>query len=299
VHAAPVRAIQGAPVTVTFTSLDSTGEPSAVDPGTVTVGVTAADGSTVVAGGAATAGTGATRTYTLSATHTANLDRLTVTWTSSAVTIGTTVVDVVGAVYATTAEIRAAIPTLADEAANPTATLVQARLEVEAMFERAIGDVLSFVPRFDTATMWHRGQRMLQLPHFFLRRVRWARYWYDEADYTEVEPTLLTGIQANEAGLALLYDDTESWPVGRLVVGYEHGMDGPPPDVKRQAIAAVRRQVHQARSAVDPRAVSQTMANGEVQRFPTPGLGPWVTGVPEVDEVIQWYKDAYAMTRVG
>jgi hypothetical protein len=70
---------------------------AAVDPGAATVGITRADGTILVAAGTATAGTGtAPRTFNLTTTHTALLDRLTVTWTS--VTKGTIVsyVEVVG-----------------------------------------------------------------------------------------------------------------------------------------------------------------------------------------------------------
>jgi hypothetical protein len=299
VYAAPIRAVIGAPVTVTFTPVDSNGEPSTTDPGTVTVSVARADGSVLVAPGAATATSGSERTYTLSGGLNTLLDQLTVTWTAAAATIGTTVIDVVGGVFFTVDEIRAAVPILANATDDTAATLIQARAEVEALFERAVGGTLSFVPRFDTATMYHRGERMLRLPHYFLRRVRWARYWYSTDTYTVVDPVQLATIQPNEAGLALLYDDTDSWPTGRLVVGYEHGMDAPPPDVKHQAFAAVRRQVSQFRSAVDSRAISYTGPNGEVQRFPTPGLGPWVTGVPEIDEVLKSYRAAYSMTKVG
>jgi hypothetical protein len=154
------------------------------------------------------------------------------------VAVGTTTVDVVGNVFANLADIRGTAVMLADTVKYPDAALIRARTEVEAMFERAIGNVLSFVPRFDTATMWHRGQKMLR-------------------------------------------------------------MDAPPPDVKRQAIAAVRRQANLAFSAVDPRAFSMTSPGGEIQRFPTPGLGPWVTGIPEIDEVIQSYRAQYSMTQVG
>lgn len=298
-YATPVRAVIGAPVTVTFSPIDSNGELSSVDPGTVTVGVARADGTVLVAPGAATATSGVERTYTITAANTALLDQLTVTWTAAAVTIGTTVVDVVGGVFFTTDEIRREQPGLSGDTDYPIDVLQKARAEVEALFQRAIGDTLSFVPRFDTATMYHRGEKMLRLPHYFLRKIRWARYWYSTSSYTAVDPALLAGIQPNEAGLAILYDVTYSWPVGRLVVGYEHGMDSPPPDVRHQALAAVRRQANQFRSSVDSRAISYTTPNGEVQRFPTPGLGPWVTGVPEIDEVLKSYRAAYSMSKVG
>lgn len=290
---APVRVVQGASAILTFQSVDADGEPTTTDPGTVTVGVVRADGTVVAAPGQATTGTAGSRSYTLPATATALLDRLTVTWTASGVAIATTPVDVVGNVYATTADIRNAQMSLGDSIDYPTATLIQARGEVETMVERACGAALSFVPRFDTATMFHDGQKMLKLPHYFLRRIRWAKYWYTTSTSTDVTAGLLTGIQPNEAGLAILYDASYSWPTGRLVVGYEHGLDAPPPDLKRAAIIAVRRNSNQSRSAIDPRAMSYTMANGEVQRFATPALGPWVTGIPEVDEVLKWWRDRY------
>jgi hypothetical protein len=56
---------------------------TAVDPGTVTVDITRADG-TVVASDASVSGTGtAARTLALTTTHTGLLDRLTLTWVSS------------------------------------------------------------------------------------------------------------------------------------------------------------------------------------------------------------------------
>src|SRR5690349_8723938 len=87
-----------------------------VDPGTVTVEITRADGTSLVAAGAATTGSGSTpRAFALTTTHTALLDRLTVTWTSTAKGTLTSVVEVVGGYLFNLAE-------FADEVSASTTT---------------------------------------------------------------------------------------------------------------------------------------------------------------------------------
>lgn len=291
---APVRCVQGAPVTVTFTSVDADGEPSATDPGVVTVGVERADGSTVVAAGAATSGSGATRTYALTASHTANLDQLTVTWTASAVTIGTTVVDVVGNVYAPLADIRDTEPTLGSTIETLSANLLRARAEVEALVERAVGHVLAFVPRFSVAHVRHRGNvPYLTVPHYFVRQVRWVQY-VDGSGTHDV--SLDNGVHIDGRSI---YLTSGWWPCGQLLVGYEHGMDAPPADLKRQAILQIRRQHNQSNNGIDPRATSFQPVDGGTILLATPGIGPWTTGVPAIDEVLNSYRSRYPSAAVA
>lgn len=294
----PQRCVQGAPITVTFTPVDSNGEPSSTDPGTVTVGVVRADGTEVVAPATATTTVGASRTFVLTAAQTAVLDQLTVTWTASAATIGRTVVDVVGNVYATSADIRGTEKTTSDTERNPDDDLLRVRAEIEATVERACGHVLAFVPRFAVAQVDHRGGPSLRLPHYYVRGVRWVKYGSANGtliDFTDHD--LATTVLPDSAGMPTITGGL--WPYGRLLVGYEHGMDAPPPDVKRAAIAAIRRGLNRSRSAIDARAMSHTMPSGEIQRFPTPGLGPWVTGIPEIDEVLAWYDKRYPTLAVA
>ena len=133
------RVVAGAPVTVRFTPYDADGEPGGVDPGTVTVDVIRSDG-TVLVTAAATTGTGTDpRTYDLAATHTRLLDHLTVLWEVAGVAVHETTVDVVGGHLAILAEIRGTEPSLADTSVDRDAGLLQARAEVEDMFERACG----------------------------------------------------------------------------------------------------------------------------------------------------------------
>lgn len=296
--ATPIRAVTGAPVTVTYTSVDADGEPSVTDPGVVTVGVARADGIDVLPPGTATSGTGATRTVQLTAVHTAYLDQLVVTWTAGGLIIGRTVVDVVGNVYATSADVRTGEPSTGDTGRDSTADLLRVRAEVESMIDRACGHALSFVPRFAVAQVVHRGGPSLRLPHYYVRAVRWVKY--GSADGTLVnflDYNLASTVIPDDAGMPIITGG--AWPLGRLLVGYEHGLDAPPPDVKRAAIAAIRRVLNRPRSGVDPRAMSYTAPTGETQRFPTPGLGPWVTGIPEIDEVLSWYRKAYPVLAVA
>jgi hypothetical protein len=82
-----------------------------VDPGTVTIGITRADGTSLVAAGTATAGSGtAARTFNLTTTHTALLDSLTVTWTSTLKGTLVSYLEVVGGFLFNLADARALSP---------------------------------------------------------------------------------------------------------------------------------------------------------------------------------------------
>lgn len=288
------RCVAGAPITVSFLAFDADGEPSGADPGTVTVGVVNAEGDTVVSAGTATAGSGtAARTYTITAANTATLDQLTVTWTASGATVYSTLVDVVGGVYATVAEIRGVEDSLGSIPDDPTATIIRCRGEVEKIVERACGHVLAFVPRFATATVKHyRGEFVL--PHYNVRRVRWVRY--TDSSGTSQEVDITGGVRLAGGTACILAGVSTTLP---LTVGYEHGFPAPPDDVKRAAIAAIRRQVNLAKSQIDSRAMSWQGPAGEFLRFPTPGLGPWVTGVPEIDEVLADYAKRYPVAGIA
>ena len=107
-----------APSSMRATSLRRTAEPSAlarstmspnswvelICPGTTTVAVTGSDGSTILAAGTATTVVGTTRTVAIPAQ---SVDELTAVWTGATAT-ETTTHDVVGGVYFTAAQLRAA-----------------------------------------------------------------------------------------------------------------------------------------------------------------------------------------------
>src|SRR5215207_7091184 len=80
----------------------------AVDPGTVTIGITRWDGTVLVAAGTATTGSGTgARSFNLTTAHAATLDTLVVTGTSSAKGTLTSYLEVVGGFLFTVADFRA------------------------------------------------------------------------------------------------------------------------------------------------------------------------------------------------
>lgn len=260
------RIVAGAPATLTWQPVGSDGEPA--DPGTVTVDVVRADGTVLKAPLTATTGSGSNpRAVALSVAETANLDWLTATWTVSGTVVAETVHEIVGGVYMTTAAIRAQQASLADEVRHPTAALIEARNETERMLERELHRAC--VPRFRVATVHPSGM----LPETDIRAVRWV---VDE-DGNDVTYTHVDGSRRVEVAHG------RTRPV---YVGFEYGLDAPPSDILRKFSLLVRRALNEAGSTVDARALSVTTPNGETQRFPTPGLGPFITGIPDVDQAI-------------
>src|SRR5215217_5067951 len=107
---------------------------TATDPGTVTVGITRADGTTLVAAGAATSGTGTSpRTFNLTTTHTALLDRLKLTWTSTTKGTLTSYVEIVGGFLFTLAELSADLAT--STTTYTAAQMADARTYAETQIE--------------------------------------------------------------------------------------------------------------------------------------------------------------------
>jgi len=258
------RIVAGAPATLTWQGIDSNGEPA--DPGTVTVGVVRADGTVLVAPLTATSGSGTNpRAVALTVAQTANLDVLTATWTVSGTVVATTQHEIVGGVYMTTAAIRAAEPSLADEAKHPTAALIAARDRSERAWEAECRR--AFVPRFKVTTV-----RSGVLPDYDIRAIRFVQ----DADGGTIAYT-------HDAGSRVLTDLSTSDPV---TVGYEYGWDAPPSDLLEKFARTVRHSLNAASSPLDGRVMSYTSPTGETQRFPTPGLGPWIYGIPDVDQVI-------------
>ena len=124
---------------------------AAVDPGTVTLEITRADGTVLVAAGASTSGvTTAPRTYNLTTTHTALLDTLKITWTSTLKGTLVSYVEVAGGFLFSISQARALKPL--DNVTNyPTAVLKDMRITVEQALEDACG--VAFVPRYERETV--------------------------------------------------------------------------------------------------------------------------------------------------
>lgn len=269
------KVLLNAPATLSV-SFDDGGE-ALVDPGTVTVTITQADGTAVVTA-AATSGTGANpRTYTLAARTT--LDRLTATWTASAgARVAVTHHDVVGGYIAALSTIRT-LKNLSDTSKFTAAELAEARSWFEDLAEEFCD--LSFVPRFRVETFSGNGTgRALRLKRRNIRRLSWVKI-----DGTAVT---ISGWEFTPGG-AVAADTALGYGTGNIMVGYDHGLDGPPADVTRAALIAIRwRLLTDEAQQIPDRALSIANEYGNIQ-IAQPG-GKRATGIPEVDSVLAHYQ---------
>lgn len=271
------RILVGAPATLTAVFYD--GGETAVDPGTVTVTITRADG-TAVATAAATSGTGAAaRTYDLPAQT--RLDHLVAVWTGDDGRGVTTRHEIVGGFYAELAEIRG-LDAVTNETKYPTALLEVARRQAEDRFEQATG--AAWVRRHARETLSGNGTTRIVLAHRPPRSLLAAT---------------IDGTAAADLALFRLYDEGlieraggVTWPKessgggGNVVVEYVHGYDAPPADLKQAFLTYVRYLLLDTRSRIPDRATAMTTEFGTIQLASATSRA---TLIPEVDAILADY----------
>jgi hypothetical protein len=246
----------------------------AVDPGTVTIGITRWDGTILVAAGTGTSGAGTNpRTFSLTTTHTALLDRLTVTWTSSGKGTLVSYLEIAGGFVFALSELTAVKP------ANltwTTAQMVAMRTTVEQAIEEEYGTAL--VPRYTRETVSGTG--------------------YSDATLTlrgpirAIRDVVVAGTALTAGQLAVLaFEDAwlsgYTWPLGagNVTVGYEYGLSYPPPRVRQAAVLLARSWL--VRGPVDDRALGAASPDGGFSfGLATPGRGGSLFGLPELDAVV-------------
>lgn len=278
------RAVIGSPVVLRWQPTDSDGEPAPVS-GTVTVGVVRSDGTEVLPEGSVASSDGTERTVTIPGAEMLHTDVLTATWSVDGDPWTQTTCEVVGGVYASTAQLKALEPSI-DNAAKYTLDMIKAaRAEVETMFEDAAKR--AFVPRFRVDTIESDGSSwdlLLRRPD--TRFVRWATV----TDWRGVTSTVdITDVTTNASGIVRRLG-SQAWPAGTIRIGYEYGLAYPPADLMRAIAIAVRVKLNTAKSAIPDRAVSFTQIEGGTVTLATPGTYGWITGIPEVDEALKRYK---------
>lgn len=255
----------------------------AVDPGTVTVNVTRADGTVVVTGGSVSGtGTGA-RTYSITTAVTQLLDTLEVEWVSTDKGTLYSTVEVVGGFLFTLAEARAIRP-LDNTTLYTTAALIAMRTTVEQALEDACG--VAFVPRYALETVNGSGTDVLPLKWPKVRAIRSASYTYNGT------ASLLSASELGLLSYAAWGGVTGySWGTGfgNWTVGYEHGHDRPPERVRRAALSLTRSWM--VSGPIDDRASTfNAGADGGTYSLVVPGRNGSVFGMPEVDAVVQEYN---------
>lgn len=280
------RILTNVPATLSVTFTDQDG--ALADPsGTVTVGITRADATVVLAAGTATT-TGATaglRTVTLTAAQIPSLDYLTCTWTASGGQIATTHIDVVGGYYFTLAELRSldGMSGLSDEAARV------ARQSVEEMVELRTG--WAWTPRLEVETIdvsrfraYNGWLRCIAQVALSIRPVR-----------------ALRGVTVN--GVATTVADWKfdtwgflGWPYtvpaipvtsNVVTVSYEVGEDRPPRQLVEAMLSAAKQSKLDINAGVGGRALSVVNDFGTVAYARATAEN--LFGNPAVDAVLAFY----------
>lgn len=283
--------LRGIAATLSWQNVDQNGV-AAAPAGSVTVGVTRADGTTLVAAGTATTGTGSDpRTYALTAANNTLLDMLTVTWTDAGdSSTHTTYVEVVGGYYFSTAEARASDPALTNADKYSDALIVATRREVEEEFEAICG--VAFVPRYEREILDGPGTRSLLLSRQALRAVRAVWVYSDATTYTAWTADELASLDTVEFGM-LTSRTGLTFATGNrnLAVAYEHGLARPPAEIKRAAMQRLRSRMNSATTGIPDRATTFSVAEGGTYSLATPSADK--TGMPEVDAALsRWSRKA-------
>lgn len=283
------RILVGVAATLSWQPAASDGEAAAPD-GTVTVGVTRADGSSLIAAGTATIGSGsALRQVAVTAAQTATLDVLIATWTDSGGGTATTLHEIVGGFYFSLAEARQVQSTLGDISKYPAAVLRDVRAAVEDEFEEIAG--CAFVPRYRRVRVRGSDTNTLTLPDPLVRTVRSVRAYSTASSYTTWTADQLAAIMTDDSGVL----DTGTGGVfpcvgAGLVIEYEHGHDRPPSDLRRHALTRLREIANDPVAAVPSRAERFTSPEGTVVYSLLPGgPGGRRTGNPDIDAALTRY----------
>jgi hypothetical protein len=241
--------------------------------GTPSVAVTRSDGTAVTVGSV----TGAATDWTFTIPSTSNLvtDILTVTWTALSGGVNQLFVDkveVAGDVLFTLDELESR---LTDTTSTYTdAQFADARTYAETEIEREIN--IALVPRFGVYRGGADGYGTFRIPVYGLRSVRWVNT-YSAGVATAYGASALLAL---EVGEGTVYGG--SWPAGyrNVEVGYEHGLDTPPPGAKEAALVLAEQYIVQG--PIDDRATQRASEFGPVN-LATPGMFGSRFGIPMVD----------------
>jgi hypothetical protein len=279
-----VRAVKGSTFTVRsprFLALD--GETPTDTASTPTVTVTTLDGTALAAPAVTNLADPGLYTCELTPTHTADVDRLAVTWTG--VASGNTQVyrqhvDVVAAHYVEVWDLRQG-EGLADPVKFPTETLTRVR----DLWEAAVDDVIqsSFTTRAAREVLDGRGVETV--------RTRWAHV-------TSVRSVTIDGsveTPADFEGVAwgAIRHRSGVFPrptgEGNVEVVYEYGLGVVPGDLVEELARAMRSKLLSARSGVGPDTLSRSV-DGIVERLATPDFGRGrPTGLLLLDSILARY----------
>lgn len=278
------RIRRGAAATLSVQWTDTNDNPVAAA-GAVTVGVTRADGSTLVASGTATLNPD-TGLYTkaLTAAQTATLDELTAVWSDAgSSTTRTTSALVVDGFAFSIAEIRSD-EALANAGTYPDELLIDKRAFVEAEFERIT--LRAPTRRYELLRVDSTGDPELRTGRYDLAAVRSCRvYAYrGSTSYTDLTADQLARLVWDNDGV-IARTDGGTFLEGRqnVLVGIEYGMDEIEADLRQAMLRRLRSVITADRSGIPDRAKTWQPANGGTFEIARASLTS--TGIDDIDAV--------------
>lgn len=252
----------------------------------VTVAVTDANGTSVVAGTATSAGAGTGR-YTLALAGQPLVALLTVAWSATiagAAVVETDTVEIVGGFFFTLREGRASDSSLSDTGKYPTAKLIAKRLETEQECEEICDR--AFVPRYGRAVLDGTGTSELLLAgDNDIRSIRAVRVASRVGEtFVALTPGELARLTVTRDRV-LLRTDGAIWTEERsnVIVEYEHGLTVPPEDLRLASMTRFKSRLNIDKTGVPARALSYTTGDGTNYRMSIPDA--YRTGLPDVDAV--------------
>lgn len=258
----------------------------------VTVTVTAEDGTELATGPAA--GTGSGR-YTFALAGQPELVAARVDWAGTiggAAVVESDQLQVVGGFLFDLARARGSDSSLSDTTKYPTGDLARARTEVELECEWICAQ--AWVPRYRRVILDGTGTPDIVLPDggdevrggVLLRGVRTVRSARVAPrvglPFVALDSDELAALTVRPGGV-LRRTDGAIWESGdsNVVVEYEYGSDGPPPDLVRGALTRLRSVLQLGRTQIPDRAVSFTITDLGTYRLSLPDA--FRTGIPDVD----------------
>jgi hypothetical protein len=245
----------------------------AVDPGSVTVTITAADGTVIVNAAAASGSGAAARTYNVTAAQTATLNTWTVAWTSSTKGTLSSTVEIAGGFLFSIAEIRAVTP-INDTVNYLTADIADTRTAVEQAIEQACG--VAFVPRYALERYSGDGSNTLQLLHALPSSIRSVSI--TGTAFTAPQLADLTMTPSGAIYSTLTYF---TWGQNNIVAGYEHGYQDAPMEIRRAALALAKMWLVGRRNPIDDRAITfNAGADGGTYSLAVPGRAARASAIP-------------------
>lgn len=270
--------------------------------GAVTITITKADGSVLVSAAGTTHVTPAdSGTYTFDLAPQVDLNVLTCVWTGtfsgSPVSI-TTGVEIIGGQLFTLAEGRASDSALSDVNKYPISALIDARVQVTEEFERACKR--SFIPRYrrEVVDGVDTNGRMLLLDKADPIRLLSVKVREDDDTVTTWTAPEIATLTLDRQG-EVARNDGDVWPTyydNNITVEYEYGLLRVPAEIKRVALIRFKSLLVQKFTAIPDRATSWTAEGGGTFSLATPGRSGYITGIPEVDAVL---NDYYVVERGG